>query len=94
MSPLYNNSIVYYKFASVLSIHPSRFSCVPQMCSLTHALQTGLHVVQLVLSYWLMLIFMTYNVWLCLAVALGAGTGYFLCAWRRQSVVDMNEHCH
>ncbi|KHJ75391.1 hypothetical protein OESDEN_24993, partial [Oesophagostomum dentatum] len=30
-----------------------------------------LHLVQITLSYCLMLIFMTFNVWLCLAVLLG-----------------------
>lgn len=64
------------------------------MCSLAHLLQSILHVVQVVISYFLMLIFMTYNVYLCLAVALGAGTGYFLFSWKRAVVVDINEHCH
>ena len=64
------------------------------MCSWWHVLQTLLHVIQIVVSYFLMLIFMTYNVYLCLAVALGAGTGYFLFSWRRAVVVDINEHCH
>ena len=50
---------------------------------------------QIVLSYCLMLIFMTYNVWLCLAVALGAATGYFMFGWKKTVVVDVGgEHCH
>ncbi|CAB3368858.1 Hypothetical predicted protein [Cloeon dipterum] len=44
----------------------------PTMLSGIHALQTALHVLQLVISYLLMLIFMTFNVWLCLAVIVGA----------------------
>ncbi|XP_033099121.1 high affinity copper uptake protein 1-like [Anneissia japonica] len=59
-----------------------------------HFLQTLLHVVQVTISYFLMLIFMTYNGWLCIAVALGAGTGYFLFGWKKAIVVDINEHCH
>jgi len=65
-----------------------------RMCSLGHSLQAVLHILQVVLSYFLMLIFMTYNVWLCLAVAFGAGVGYFLFSWKRAIVVDINEHCH
>ena len=59
-----------------------------------HFLQTGLHVVQVTVSYFLMLIFMTYNVWLCLAVVLGAGFGYFVFGWMINKVVDIYEHCH
>ena len=64
------------------------------MLSCAHFVQTVLHILQVVMSYFLMLIFMTYNVYLCIAVALGAGTGYFLFSWRRAVVVDINEHCH
>lgn len=77
--------------AVVMETHKTAIS---RMCSLPHALQTLLHVVQIVTSYFLMLIFMTYNVYLCTAVALGAGTGYFLFSWKRTIVVDINEHCH
>ncbi|XP_071441433.1 high affinity copper uptake protein 1 isoform X2 [Hetaerina americana] len=66
----------------------------PTMLSWPHVLQTGLHIVQVVISYFLMLIFMTYNVWLCLAVLAGAGTGYFLFGWKKSVVVDVTEHCH
>ncbi|XP_054719751.1 high affinity copper uptake protein 1-like [Uloborus diversus] len=65
-----------------------------RMFSWPHMLQTLMHVVQMVLSYFLMLIFMTYNVWLCLAVVAGAGVGYFLFGWRKATVVDITEHCH
>lgn len=64
------------------------------MMSWPHAVQTLLHIVQIVLSYFLMLIFMTYNVWLCLAVVLGAGVGYFIFGWKKATVVDITEHCH
>lgn len=69
-------------------VHRSR------MLTCAHLVQTLLHIVQVIVSYCLMLVFMTYNVWLCLAVALGAGVGYFVFAWKRAVVVDMNEHCH
>lgn len=65
-----------------------------KMMSWMHTWQTVLHVVQVILSYLLMLIFMTYNVWLCLAVVLGAGAGYFFFGWKKSLVVDITEHCH
>lgn len=64
------------------------------MLSLDHGVQTFLHVVQMIVSYFLMLIFMTYNGWLCIAVVLGAALGYFLFGWRKSVVVDITEHCH
>lgn len=42
--------------------------------------QAFLYIVQLVLAYWLMLIVMTYNTWLTMAVVVGAGFGHWLFA--------------
>ncbi|XP_037803114.1 LOW QUALITY PROTEIN: high affinity copper uptake protein 1-like [Penaeus monodon] len=64
------------------------------MLSKDHVIQTLMHMLQMIVSYLLMLIFMTYNVWLCLACVLGAGLGYFLFGWRKSVVVDITEHCH
>lgn len=58
-----------------------------------HLLQTFLHLIQVVLSYGLMLIAMTYNVYLVLAIVLGAACGYFFFGWVRQRSVDASEHC-
>lgn len=66
----------------------------PSMFSLMHFYQTFLHLIQVTLSFLLMLIFMTFNVWLCLAVVLGAGVGYFLFCWKKSVIVDVTEHCH
>lgn len=66
----------------------------PTMLSWMHLFQTLLHIVQIVLSYFLMLIFMTYNVWLCCAVVIGAAIGYFLFGWKKSVIVDVTEHCH
>ncbi|XP_030748858.1 high affinity copper uptake protein 1-like isoform X2 [Sitophilus oryzae] len=66
----------------------------PSMLSKIHFFQTFLHIVQMILSYFLMLIFMTYNVWLCIAIVLGAGIGYFLFGWKKSVIVDVTEHCH
>jgi len=71
-----------------------QMSVASRMFSSGHLIQTVLHVLQVFISYCLMLVFMTYNVWLCLAVILGAGFGYFLFGWKRAVVVDANEHCH
>ncbi|XP_037653340.1 high affinity copper uptake protein 1 isoform X2 [Choloepus didactylus] len=65
-----------------------------QMLSFPHLLQTVLHIIQVVISYFLMLIFMSYNGYLCIAVAAGAGMGYFLFSWKKAVVVDITEHCH
>ena len=64
------------------------------MISAGHFIQTLLHMLQVFMSYCLMLVFMTYNAWLCIAVVIGAGAGYFLFGWRKAIVVDINEHCH
>ncbi|XP_071557442.1 high affinity copper uptake protein 1 isoform X1 [Temnothorax nylanderi] len=66
----------------------------PTMMSWMHLFQTFLHIIQIVLSYFLMLIFMTYNVWLCCAVVFGAAVGYFLFGWKKSVIVDVTEHCH
>jgi len=66
-----------------------------QMPRWFHCVQTVLHVLQVTVSMLLMLVFMTYNVWLCLSVIAGAGTGYFLFGWRRYiSSTDVRQHCH
>ncbi|KAL4219523.1 hypothetical protein ACF0H5_022101 [Mactra antiquata] len=68
-------------------------SCI-HMMSCGHFTQTLLHMIQVFISYCLMLVFMTYNAWLCISVILGAGIGYFMFGWRKAIVVDINEHCH
>ncbi|XP_076454574.1 high affinity copper uptake protein 1-like [Babylonia areolata] len=67
---------------------------VKQICSRGHLLQTGLHAVQIFMSYCLMLVFMTYNVYLALCVIIGATLGYFIIGWRRpRENADKSEHC-
>ncbi|KAG5324280.1 COPT1 protein, partial [Pseudoatta argentina] len=48
-----------------------------------HFFQTFLHVIQVVLGYFLMFIFMTYNYWLCIAVGTGTALGYWLFQWEK-----------
>ncbi|GFR62702.1 high affinity copper uptake protein 1, partial [Elysia marginata] len=66
---------------------PNKASAIPSvnhesgMYSCRHLVQTILHVFEVALTYCLMLLFMTFNLWVCLAVVLGAGLGHFLFAW-------------
>jgi copper transporter 1 len=65
----------------------------PRFLSTHHLIQTVLHILQMGISYLLMLIAMTFNIYLFLAVILGAGFGHLLFGWRRSSVIDYDEHC-
>jgi hypothetical protein len=60
--------------------------------STIHVLQTFFQAIQLVLGFFLMFVFMTYNGYLCIAVALGSMLGYFLFSWRN-SRCDAGECC-
>ncbi|XP_030369533.1 high affinity copper uptake protein 1-like [Scaptodrosophila lebanonensis] len=52
-----------------------------RLLSSGHIVQTFLILIQIFMSYMLMLIFMTMNYWLCLSVILGLGVGYFCFGW-------------
>lgn len=65
-----------------------------RILSTSHFVQTLMHILQVTVSYCLMLLFMTYNIWMCVAIILGAGAGYFAFGWKRAIIVDINEHCH
>ncbi|RWS07251.1 hypothetical protein B4U79_06998 [Dinothrombium tinctorium] len=65
-----------------------------RMLNSHHIVQSLLHVLQVAVSYTLMLAFMTFNIWICLAILAGAGLGYFLFCWRRFNSVDITEHCN
>ncbi|KAM7360103.1 copper transporter 1B [Cochliomyia hominivorax] len=58
-----------------------------------HLIQCLFNLLQIIISYLLMLIFMIFNYWLCLAVILGLGVGYFFFGWIKQDVYD-SECCH
>ncbi|KAG7190511.1 hypothetical protein KM043_006612 [Ampulex compressa] len=60
-------------------------SRVALLFSEVHLLQVVLHVIQMIIGYFLMLIFMTYNVWLCVAMVLGTALGYFLFSWEKSN---------
>ena len=68
-----------------------------QYISPLHIIQSLLQVVQVGLGYILMLVAMTFNGYLFLAVCIGAGIGYYLFAGFRRSVFsfgEQSEHCH
>ncbi|KAH0551851.1 high affinity copper uptake protein 1-like isoform X1 [Cotesia glomerata] len=50
-----------------------------------HVFQTVLHILQFTLGYFLMFIFMTYNVWFAIAVLLGVGVGFWIFSWDKYS---------
>ncbi|XP_043267318.1 high affinity copper uptake protein 1-like [Venturia canescens] len=56
-----------------------------------HFYQTILHMIQFVIGYFLMFIFMTYNVWLALATVIGTGLGYWLFSWNK--LTSENNDC-
>jgi copper transporter 1 len=58
---------------------------------LLHVALTALHIVRVFVAYTLMLVFMTFNVWLCLSVIIGAGVGYLLLGWKRATFVPSDE---
>ena len=60
-----------------------------------HVFQAVLHTVLVFISMCLMLVFMTFNTWLCVAVCAGAGVGYLLFGrYRHSSTDDSEEYCH
>ncbi|KAK0065708.1 high affinity copper uptake protein 1 [Biomphalaria pfeifferi] len=76
-----------------LSKRAQRISAKRAILSGSHFLQTILHVLQVFISYCLMLIVMTFNIWLIIAVIAGAGVGYFLFGWMKHSTPE-DEHNH
>ncbi|CAD6992795.1 unnamed protein product [Ceratitis capitata] len=59
-----------------------------------HIIQSLLNVVQIIISYLLMLVFMNFNYWLCLSMILGLGFGYFCFGWIRHEGVNGTECCN
>jgi len=63
-----------------------------------HILQSILHVIQIGTGYLLMLVAMTFNVWLFLSVILGFGAGYFFFGRMRylfsENFRETNECCN
>ncbi|XP_053210739.1 high affinity copper uptake protein 1-like [Panonychus citri] len=64
------------------------------MWSKAHLFQSVLHSIQVIISYTLMLGFMTFNSFICLSIVLGAGLGYFLFCWRKSTFINVTDHCN
>ena len=66
------------------------------MLYLPHVAQTAMHAMHLLFSYSLMLVAMTFNLYLILSVVLGVTTGYFLAGWNRIKVATLavSDTCH
>ena len=56
-----------------------------------HSVLTILQTIQYIVGYLLMLIAMTFNLWLFLAVVLGMGTGYFIFGWLRKKIPNKKD---
>lgn len=80
-------------YGSMASLTPTNSSWKDKMFGKAHLVQSLLHIIQMVVSYGLMLVVMTFNSWLFMSVILGLGVGYFLFGWIRGSVIDKNENC-
>lgn len=75
----------------------AKISTLLRLPIVDHVIQTFMHMLQVFISYMLMLAFMTYNVWLGIALLIGSGVGYFLFSARIPKSVPvskMSEHCH
>lgn len=59
-----------------------------QIIAPQHLIQTLLFLFQVTLSMLLMLIFMSFNYWLCLSIILGLTVGYFLFGWIKDDAYD------
>lgn len=59
-----------------------------------HLKKTCLYLVQFLVGYFLMLVAMTYNVWLFLAVIIGCGLGHFLVAPFMEYYFNVRKHAN
>lgn len=72
------------------------FSAWEEMFSVAHFTSTLLYMLQVIFAYLLMLAFMLFNVWICLAILFGAGVGHFLLAQKAIALQDSanEDYCH
>lgn len=59
-----------------------------------HIIQSLMYLIQLTVSYLLMLIAMTFNLYLFIAIIGGAFCGYFTFGWVRQRTIDDSDCCN
>lgn len=73
----------------------AKLSAKQQLLNVPHFVQTALHLLQVTVSYILMLIIMLCNNWLIIAICLGAAVGYFAFGWlRKLTFKDSTECCY
>jgi len=66
----------------------------PPFCSKLRLVQAFLHVLQMFMGYILMLAFMAYNAWVCIAILIGGGIGHLLFTWLVETPLsDSSDHC-
>ncbi|XP_067642409.1 high affinity copper uptake protein 1-like [Eurosta solidaginis] len=65
-----------------------RKQILKQVIARPHLIQTVLYLCQVTMSMLLMLTFMTFNYWLCLAIILGLTLGYFIFGWIKDDAYD------
>lgn len=72
------------------------FSTTREMFSVGHFTSTLLYMLQVLFAYLLMLAFMLFNVWICLAIIFGAAAGHFLLAQKAIALQDSanEDYCH
>ncbi|CAL8079409.1 unnamed protein product [Calicophoron daubneyi] len=71
----------------------TRWPRLKSMFSGSHILQAFLHLIQVFVSYMLMLMVMAYNAYVILAVCLGLALGYFLFSVQRPVVTNRRDCC-
>ena len=65
-----------------------------RMLSWNHFIATGFHFIRMALAYLLMLIVMTFNIWLIMSIILGSVLGYFIIGGKKPYSIDISDHCH
>lgn len=76
--------------------HIQLFASLKEMLSRQHLFSTFLYFLQVCFAYYLMLVFMLFNIWFCLAIVFGAALGHFIVAEKNMNFVDHNveDYCH
>lgn len=76
-------------------VSTAKLTIAQQMFNMPHFIQSLLHFAQVFVSYILMLIVMLCNMWLIIAICLGAALGYFAFGWLRKITYrDTSECCY
>jgi len=89
----FNESLKLARAKIQIKMKPKQFlniTCTQKIFNGWHFLQTILHCFQMVISYALMLVFMTFQGWLCLSIIIGSTVGYFVFGWAHMS---FNSNC-